>query len=400
MQIKIIQDDKSIKTHNLKDTPLFFAEKSSALVFPKTKLESYRELFFCEQNNITAVCFDHSMKNICAKCESLGVTKLEDSSKGVSFNGAKALFFTSGTTAKPRAAIKTYKMIDLEIAAQIEYLRKYKFDSFLVTVPVYHIYGYLFGYCVPKKIGCDLYTKELFMPQNIISFTSENRCVCVTTPVFIKAMLKIDNRQDLSGSLFISSTGALSIGEVEAFYDKFGAKIVQIYGSTETGGVAYLERGKKLWQPLEGVEFSIDKESKLQISSPYLSHQIFEDCIRTLETPFTTSDIVKLEEGGFEILGRSFELLKIGGKRISVLEIEAALEECAKIIEAQVIPIRTDGLKDEKIEILAVCNMNEKELNSLVFKTLKELYLEIKINAKCRKVITLEKTFNGKKKRN
>ncbi len=398
MQISILQDDKSIKKYEL-GAQKYFASKASALVSPKTKLEAYEQLFFCEQNDITAVCFDSSMKSISDKCEGLGITRLDDESKGISFDGAKALFFTSGTTAEPRGALKTKEMIDLEIAAQVEYLAKYDFDSFLVTVPLYHIYGYLWGYAAPMAMGKAIYTKELFMPHNIIDFCAANSCVCVTTPVFVKAMLKMDSNHDLSKSLFVSSTGALAPSEVEAFYNKFGAKIVQIYGSTETGGVAYKEQGKTLWQPLHGVKFGIDDESKLQISSPYLSREIFEGAITALPSPFTTSDIVRLDGGGFEIIGRSFELLKIGGKRVSVLEIETAIEAHPSITEAQVIPIRADGLKDEKIEILAVCKMDEKELSEFASKALKELYSEIKINAKCRKVEVLEKTFNGKKKR-
>lgn len=399
MQVNIIQDDKSITTHNISLSEIPNKNKYSAIVSPKTKLDAYKELYFCEQNDITAVCFDSSVKSIYDRCNALDITDLHDDAAGVKFEDTKLLFFTSGTTSQPRGALKTSAMIDSEITTEKAYLSKYDFDSFLVTVPLYHIYGYLFGYAAPKAMDKAIYTKELFMPQNIIDFTAEHKCACITTPVFIKAMLKLDDKRDLSKSIFISSTGALMPSEVDAFFEKFGAEIVQIYGSTETGGVAYLERGAKLWRPLNSVSAGVDKESKLQISSPYLSRQIFEDTIAELPSPFTTSDIVRLDDGGFEILGRSFELLKIGGKRVSVLEIEAAIEAHPDISEAQVIPIKADGLKDERIEILAVCSMDEKELSNFVSKTLKELYSEIKINAKCRKVEALEKTFNGKKKR-
>ncbi|MDD3467383.1 MAG: AMP-binding protein [Campylobacterales bacterium] len=400
MQINIIQDDKSIKTYNLQECcGNYHKNKLSAIVSPKTKLDTYKEIFFCEQHDITAVCFDSSVKSIADRCRALNITELTDDACGMKFEDAKLLFFTSGTTSQPRGAIKSKKMIDPEVLAESKYLSKYDFDSFLVTVPLYHIYGYLFGYGAPKVMGKPIYTKELFMPQNIIDFAAQHKCVCITTPVFIKAMLKMDEKRDLSKSIFISSTGPLLPDEADAFFDKFGAEIVQIYGSTETGGAAYLERGAKLWQPIEQVSVSIDDESRLQIASPYVSTEMFEDGIIKLSSPFTTSDIARVENGCFEILGRSFELLKIGGKRVSVLEIEAAIEAHPSITEAQVIPIRTDGLKDEKIEILVVCEMDEKELSKLVSKILKELYSEIKINAKCRKAKALEKTFNGKKKR-
>jgi len=399
MQINIIQDDKSITTHKLQEDGVYHVGKASALVSPSTKLEAHKELFFCEQNAVTAVCFDSSMKNIREKCESLGITRLDDQDKGVEFGGARALFFTSGTTAEPRGAIKTAQMIELEVAAQVEYLSKYEFDSFLVSVPLYHIYGYLWGYAIPKAMGREVYTKELFMPQNIIDFCAAARCVCVTTPVFLKAMLKMGEAQNLQNSLFISSTGAMSQAEVDEFFDKFNAEIVQIYGSTETGGVGVKERTSRLCVPLKGVKFGTDEESRLLIDSPYLSSEIFEGDITPLASPFQTSDIVRLEEDGFEIVGRSFELLKIGGKRVSIPEIEATLEKHPQIPEAQVIPVRAEGLKDERIEILAVTQMSEKELSDFVSKALKELYSGIKINAKCRKVEALEKTFNGKKKR-
>lgn len=238
------------------------------------------------------------------------------------------------------------------------------------------------------------------MPQNIIDFAETKKCACITTPVFLKAMLKIGDQRDLSGSIFISSTGAMSQTEVDEFFEKFGAEIVQIYGSTETGGVGVKERKSCVWIPLKNVTFSVNSESRLLIDSPYLSREIFEGNISSLSLPFQTSDIVRLQEDGFEIIGRSFEILKIGGKRVSILEIETEIEKHPLIEEAQVFPIKIDKLKDELIEVLAVTKLGEEELAEFITKTLKNLYSEIKINARYRKINALKRTFNGKKIRN
>jgi acyl-coenzyme A synthetase/AMP-(fatty) acid ligase len=398
MLIKLLCDDKSVQEIELDGAnSAYCKDKLSALVSSKSKIDAYKELFFCETHDITAVCFDSSMTTIANKCSQLGITTLDNATRGSNFGDTKTIFFTSGTTATPRGALKTKAMLTLEATAQLDYLSKYDFNSLLITVPLYHIYGYLFGYEIAKLAGCDIYTKELFMPQNIMDFTASNRSACVTTPVFLKAMLKMSERIDLSSSLFISSTGAMNESEVGAFYEKFGAEIIQIYGSTETGGVATRERNSKFWTPLDGVTFETDINLRLSVSSPYVSKEIFEDELSNLPGLLQTSDIVRLHDVGFEIVGRSFELLKIGGKRVSVLEIEAKLEENSQISEAQVKPVTLEGLKDEQVEIFAVTTLSDKELVLFVSKTLKELYSEIKINAKCYKVISLEKTFNGKK---
>ena len=126
---------------------------------------------------------------------------------------------------------------------------------------------------------------------------------------------------------------------------------MQLFGSTETGGIAYKFGSSTKWIPLQNVEVkSID--DKLSVSSPFISKNILDGGFKELNQPFITEDIIELDDDGFTLLGRGNKIIKIAGKRISAIAIENLLESIPEIKKAIVeLVYKKDLLRSEQILI-------------------------------------------------
>lgn len=247
------------------------------------------------------------------------------------------LFFTSGSSGFPVGAFKTRENLESEVSVLRALVQsRITVKKVVVTVPFVHIYGVLAGILLPLSLGdIEVVVKEDFLPYEILHEIENSDTLVITTPVFIKALTKVQDSKRLDSCLFISSTGPLDEDNVALFEAKYNTLLLQLYGSTETGGIAFKFSTSREWKPLDGVKIEQYNE-KLAISSPFISKYILTKELQKIDQPFVTEDIVKLKEEGFELLGRSNKIIKIAGKRISTTAIELLLEEMEVVQKAVV----------------------------------------------------------------
>ncbi len=348
---------------------------------------------------VTPVLFDPKMQIISERVKSLGITAYEEEALPSSLpKDAYALFFTSGTTGIPTGAIKSKQNIQGELDALTELFLDEAFERVIVTVPFIHIYGFLSGVMLPERLGCEVLFKEEYWPQDLLKLHEGKKTLVVTTPVYIKSLLRLKRGSDLSNVVFLSSTGLLLENEVQQFQEKYNSRIFQLFGSTETGGIAIKYGMDTLWRPLRDVHVTHNSEGVMVVDSPYLSTHLLEEKITTLPHPYTTTDIIELEEDGFVLMGRLNEIIKISGKRISILELEALLEKHLNITEALIRIVRNSArLKDESLEIALVSKIQieQGEISALF----KKFYPEININFELESVEKIAKNSMEKKVR-
>lgn len=265
---------------------------------------------------------------------------------------AQLLFFTSGTSGFPLGAFKSKMNLEEEVFILKKMLQTYKIKKVIVTVPFVHIYGVLVGLLLPFYLDdVTLVVKEDFLPYELLKEASSGECLIVTTPVFMKALGRLEETKDLSSSIFISSTGALHDDDINTLEKKYKTTIMQLFGSTETGGIAYKLGASKNWTALENVTIE-SKDEKLCVTSPFISNYILDTKIKKLITPFQTEDIIEIDSNGFSLLGRSNKIIKIAGKRIAAQTIEKILETIPNINKAVVsIVYKKNLLRSEQILI-------------------------------------------------
>ncbi len=264
---------------------------------------------------------------------------------------ARILFFTSGSSGFPVGAFKSEENLLLEVKSLRKVLATKRIKKIVVTVPFVHIYGILAGLLFPIALNdVILVVKEDFLPYELLE-EAEDNTLLITTPVFIKALVKLPVERDLSKTLFVSSTASLSLEDITSFEVKYSSNIVQLFGSTETGGIAYKKGSGIAWNALDRVEISANAD-KLSVISPFISPYLLYSKIEKFQQPYQTEDIVEINNRSFVLIGRSNKLIKIAGKRISAMQIEHILEEIPEINRAIVeLVYKKELLRSEQIVV-------------------------------------------------
>jgi acyl-coenzyme A synthetase/AMP-(fatty) acid ligase len=123
----------------------------------------------------------------------------------------------------------------------------------------------------------------------------------------------------------------------------------------------------------------------LNISSALVTQKIINNGkIEDVKLPFQTEDIVEIvDEHRFKLLGRSSNLAKIAGKRISTQQIENLIE-LEDGVDAVLIKIRKDerALKDEILEIYIEGSkeIKAKELKEILKKSFGSVHIPFKVH--------------------
>ena len=101
----------------------------------------------------------------------------------------------------------------------------------------------------------------------------------------------------------VSPELAVSCGKLFNFYP------LEVYGSTETSGIAYRQQNKDglIWTPFDNAKIWLGDDGCLRIISPYIKNP----------EGFATADLAEIhEDGRFLLKGRSDSIVKIEEKRL------------------------------------------------------------------------------------
>lgn len=193
------------------------------------------------------------------------------------------------------------------------------------TVTHQHIYGLLFRVLWPLAAGRPFAAERLVFNEEI----AQRICgpaVLVASPAHLRRLPEAVDwsaaRAGLRG--VFSSGGPLPPEAADSVLALLGVAPVEVYGSSETGGVAWRQRARHgdTWQPLPGIEFRIE-DGELRVRSPHLPDMGWW---RTSDRATPAGDGMD----GFELHGRADRIVKIEEKRVSL----TAMERCLCAIDA------------------------------------------------------------------
>jgi acyl-coenzyme A synthetase/AMP-(fatty) acid ligase len=313
---------------------------------PSTKVEQLSDALYCFKNGIFDVIYDRSQPALVKYIDSLDKGMLKQ-------DGFQFLYFTSGTTGTPTGVYKTKQNSLKQSQALIKTFGGQKFNRVVTTVPFVHIYGIDIGGVVPMDLDIDVWTKENFLPEELAVEAEVEGTLIVTTPVFIKALNRIKKDVKFSNTLFLTSTAPLPLEDAKEFHEHYDTSVLQLFASTETGLMGYKKDDEEILKTYDGISIGEDS-GMLNISSELVTQKIIKDGkLIDVEQPFQTEDIVEiLNEDEFRLLGRSSNLAKIAGKRVSTQQIENIIETIDGI-DGVLIKIKRDerALKDEILNI-------------------------------------------------
>ena len=156
--------------------------------------------------------------------------------------GARAAWvFTSGSTGTPVPHEKTFgRLLEcMWVEAQRLGLVPGVSHTIVATVPPQHMYGFEASVLLPLASGNALTAERPFYPADICAVlaAAPRPRVLITTPIHLRALLAADLAIPAT-DLIVSATAPLSgqlAGEVE---QRCGTRLLEIYGTTETGSIA------------------------------------------------------------------------------------------------------------------------------------------------------------------
>jgi acyl-coenzyme A synthetase/AMP-(fatty) acid ligase len=272
--------------------------------------------------------------------------------------------FTGGSTGKPKVWSKSPR----NLFAEAFYLKE-KFalsdkDLFVATVPPYHIYGLLFSILVPfvahARVLTDIYT----FPQEIISTVNKHKAsVLVSVPIHYRA-LKVDNLSTPSLKVAFSSSGVLNRPDGFHFLKKTGLGITEIYGSTETGGIAArcISEYKDSWKAFDIVNWKLTG-SRLSVKSDFTSPEMERD---TDGFCLTGDEAREDKNNRFVLLGRADGIVKVAGKRVELLDVQNKIKTLPTVSDAVVVALPTEKGRGCVIAAVIACDLTETHLKKLL----------------------------------
>lgn len=244
-----------------------------------------------------------------------------------------ATLYTSGSTGEHKRCPKAAAELLGEAASHVASFRIPPGERFVATVPGHHIYGLIWGVLVPLISGGVLARQTPFFPDAVAARLAElSATYLVSVPAHLRGIGELDALPPSVHSI-TSSSAPLPAETARKILDRFGRQVINIFGSSETGGIAFQEAPGAPLTPLAGVRVSADADGRLLIDSPFLP----PDSPR----PLPCDDRVELcPDGRFMLKGRLDGVVKIGGKRVALQEIERRLlaldgvEDAACLAEA------------------------------------------------------------------
>lgn len=268
------------------------------------------------------------------------------------------IFFTSGTSARPKGVILTYRELLPNSAATAAAFglgpadRIYDYRSFnWASAQMLSALGTL-------SVGATLLLGRKFSRSRFFADIAKYKATVATgNPTVLNMLLQGDDTvtgKDVPHLRFVTSSSApLTVEEWRRFEERFGIPVAQGYGSSETGWIAgCTDRTKRygsVGKPLAYLEAAVVDRAGRKLPVGEIGHvevgpypdnafrYIGEDGVVRVNAVgrVLTGDMGFLDADGYlHLTGREKDLIIRGGVNISPLEIDAVLMRLADVAEA------------------------------------------------------------------
>jgi acyl-coenzyme A synthetase/AMP-(fatty) acid ligase len=225
---------------------------------------------------------------------------------------------TSGSSGTPKVVTKSWA----ELAAEVQALEAQWPTTVAEAAPVtvmgsvnpQHMYGLPFRVLWPLCRGRPIVRKQLVYPEELQKAALDYApCVWITSPALLKRCGEHLDWPALRTRVVavFSAGGPLPAVASEAFASRLGRLPTEIYGSSETGVIAW-RGGAQAWQRFANVVVGPSGDGTLWVESPWLSARREQ-----------TADVVEFQQDQrFQLLGRADRILKIEETRVALPMVE------------------------------------------------------------------------------
>jgi long-chain acyl-CoA synthetase len=242
-------------------------------------------------------------------------------------HGSRSITFaTSGSTGAPVLCTHTWAAIAQEMDAQAMLFAGRQ--RVVGLVGPRHIYGFLFCALLPRWLGVPFVDIRATAPTGLTSAACSGDLVVSFPMRWDLAATSGAWVHDVVGA---TSTGPISAATVTALRARGLACMVEIYGSSETGGIAWRDEPADVLHPY--AHWSLCSDGQLERADPETpgkSHSI------------VPPDILAASKGGFVVVGRRDGKVQVAGTNVSCAHVATQISEHADVSACAVRLMRAD----------------------------------------------------------
>ena len=253
------------------------------------------------------------------------------------------VLYTSGSEGAPKGVVLSHRNVLTNCAQLASVIDFHGGDITFNALPMFHAFGLTGGTILPLLYGVRAFYYPSPLHYRIVPalIYDTDATICFGTDTFLRGWAHYAHPYDFRVMRYVFA-GAEKVQEQtrRTFADRFGVRILEGYGATETSPVLTLNTamhnrpgttGRFLpgieWQlqPVEGV----DTGGRLHVRGPTVMRGYLHDTAPGVLEPvadgwYDTGDIVSVDAAGFvSIVGRVRRFAKIGGEMVSMEAAEA-----------------------------------------------------------------------------
>jgi acyl-CoA synthetase (AMP-forming)/AMP-acid ligase II len=290
-----------------------------------------------------------------------------------------ALFYTSGTTGRPKGAMLTQECL-VSSAENVQRCRELdpgQSNVSLISVPLFHVTGCCSQMVTQVLMAGTTVLMPKFSPAAFLAAVAQHRVTLLTSvPTIYELVLR---HPDLA-TTDVSSVRALSYGGapmapelVHRLRQAFpGARLGNGFGMSETSALATFlpdawadEHADSVGFPAPVVDVRVDRPDpdtgvgELLVRGQNVAVGYWGDPARTAETFregwLRSGDLATIDEAGLvRIVDRAKDMINRGGENVYSVEVENALAEHPDVLEVAVVGVPDDVMGEKVGAVLLV----------------------------------------------
>ncbi|HEX3398803.1 MAG TPA: acyl-[ACP]--phospholipid O-acyltransferase [Acetobacteraceae bacterium] len=252
------------------------------------------------------------------------------------------VLFTSGSEGTPKGVVLSHRNLLANCAQLASVIDFHGGDIVFNAMPMFHAFGLTGGTILPLVSGVRTFHYPSPLHYRIVPalIYDTDATICFGTDTFLNGWARYAHPYDFYAMRYIFA-GAEKVREEtrRLFADRFGVRVLEGYGATETAPVLALNtamhcRPGTVGRFLPGIEWrlepvaGIDTGGRLFVRGPNAMLGYLRDSAPgVLESLadgwYDTGDIVSVDPAGFvTIVGRAKRFAKIGGEMVSMTAAE------------------------------------------------------------------------------
>ncbi|MGD9669482.1 MAG: acyl-[ACP]--phospholipid O-acyltransferase [Hyphomicrobiaceae bacterium] len=287
-----------------------------------------------------------------------------------------AILFTSGSEGTPKGVVLSHTNILANATQSLTRVAVNGSDKVFNVLPVFHSFGLTAGLVMPLVAGVPVYLYPSPLHYRIVPelVYGSNATILFGTDTFLNGYARAAHPYDFARvRLILAGAEAVKERTRQIYMEKFGVRILEGYGVTETAPVLAINtplanksgtvgRLSPLMEARLAPVPGIDEGGRLYVRGPnVMLGYLRAENPGVLEPPqdgwHDTGDIVTIDAQGFiKIRGRAKRFAKIGGEMVSLSTVEAAAAE----LWPQVISVVVSVPDQRKGERLVLLTANDK----------------------------------------